>query len=93
MLACLTPGSIAEPPGYLKLEWAEVEWEGNANAKTLELQIKAPQAVPMDGESGAFGYAVLSSETNNALVLVTHLPIDDSSHEDPVGGFHTRVWI
>ena len=47
----------------------------------------------MDGESGAFGYAVLSSETNNALVLVTHLPIDDSSHDDPVGGFHTRVWI
>jgi hypothetical protein len=81
----------AEDPQYLKLKSAEVEWEAKANAKRLEFDIETQQAVPMDGKSGAFGYAGLSGDTNNVLVLVTHLPIDDSSHEQPVSGFHVHV--
>lgn len=45
----------------------------------------------MDGKSGAFGYAALSDGGNNLLVVVTHLPIDDSSHEKLPSGFHTHV--
>lgn len=49
--------------------------------------------VPVDGSAGAFGYAVITDATtfNNVLVLVTHLGIDDSEHEDPTSGFHTHV--
>ncbi len=39
----------------------------------------------------AFGYAALTDGGNNLLVLVTHLPIDDSSYEHPESGFHTHV--
>jgi len=81
----------AENAPYLKLKSAEVEWEAKANAKVLKFEIETGKAVPMDGKSGAFGYAALSGDTNNVLVLVTHLPIDDSTHEQPVSGFHVHV--
>lgn len=88
----LSPAMVqAEAAQYLKLKSAEVEWEAKANAKTLKFEIETHQVVPMDGKSGAFGYAALSGDTNNVLVLVTHLPIDDSSHEQPVSGFHVHV--
>jgi hypothetical protein len=47
--------------------------------------------IPLDGSGGAFGYAVLTGGFNNVLVLVTHLGLDDSEHEDPTSGFHTHV--
>lgn len=76
---------------YLRLQEAEVEWAGTAAAKAVSVEIKAAASVPMDGKSGAFGYALLSDSGNNVLVIVTHLPIDDSSYETVPSGFHTHV--
>lgn len=81
----------AGQPGYLMIKEAEVEVEIKDSLKTLDLEIKTNGKIPMDGKSGAFGYAALTAEGNNLLVLVTHLPIDDSSHENPKSGFHTHV--
>ncbi|MDO9268690.1 MAG: hypothetical protein Q7T96_06215 [Methylobacter sp.] len=82
---------VAETAGYLSLKEVEVEWEGKADKKTLEVEIKTNQDIPVDGKSGAFGYAVLTDGGNNVLVLTTHLPIDDSSHEATPSGFHAHV--
>ena len=63
---------------------------------SLKVKITTTGTIPVDGTS-AFGYAVLTSgsgspNSNNVLVLVTHLPaFDDSSFENPVSGFHTHV--
>ena len=61
----------------------------------LDVSLRTKSAIPTNGKAGAFGYAVLtnSAETglNNVVVLVTHLPIDDSSHENQKTGFHTHV--
>jgi len=62
---------------------------------SLKATITATAPIPVDGSS-AFGYAVLTSSSgnpnsNNVLVLVTHVGFDDSSFEDPVSGFHTHV--
>ena len=81
----------AQHPGYLLIKETEVEVEGNGSTKTLDLEIEAQADIPVDGKSGAFGYAALSDGGNNLLVLVTHLPIDDSSYENPKSGFHTHV--
>jgi hypothetical protein len=78
-------------PGYLSLKNVEVELEGKSDAKTLELKINTLKPIPVDGKSGAFGYAALADSGNNVLVLVTHLPIDDSSHENSTSGFHAHV--
>ena len=59
--------------------------------RTVSIQIETKHIVPLDGKSGAFGYAALSDGGNNVLVLTTHLPIDDSSHEAADSGFHTHV--
>lgn len=81
----------AAQPDYLSITETEVEVENKNAAKTLDLEIKTKADVPMDGKSGAFGYAALTDGGNNLLVLATHLPIDDSSHENPKSGFHTHV--
>ncbi|MGR9051208.1 MAG: hypothetical protein ACU84J_01025 [Gammaproteobacteria bacterium] len=83
--------SAAEKPGYLVIDETEVETESKGANKTLEMEIKTRAAIPLDGKSGAFGYAALTDGGNNLLVLVTHLPIDDSSHENPSNGFHAHV--
>ncbi|MGZ6238053.1 MAG: hypothetical protein ACXWMJ_12160 [Syntrophales bacterium] len=83
--------ALVETAGYLSLKEAEVEWEAKADKKLLEVEIKTDKDIPMDGKSGAFGYAVLTDGGNNVLVLTTHLPIDDSSHEATPSGFHTHV--
>lgn len=83
--------ALAQAAGYLTLKEVEVEWKGKGDKKTLEVEIKTNQDIPTDGKSGAFGYAVLTDGGNNVLVLTTHLPIDDSSHEDPSTGFHAHV--
>lgn len=76
---------------YLSIKNAEVEVKSSAGQKVLELELKTQAAIPMDGKSGAFGYAALTDGGNNVLVAVTHLPIDDSSHEKNPSGFHTHV--
>ncbi|MGR8933188.1 MAG: hypothetical protein ACU837_02215 [Gammaproteobacteria bacterium] len=82
--------AAAQTP-YLALKKAEIEVESEGPAKTLKLEIETQADIPVDGKSGAFGYAALSDGGNNVLVLVTHLPIDDSSHENPKSGFHVHV--
>jgi hypothetical protein len=83
------PVSLAETPGYLSIKKAEADWEGKE--KAVEFEIETGGAVPMEGKAGAFGYGALTDGPNNVVVLVTHLPIDDSSHENPKSGFHTHV--
>ena len=89
LLACSAPAALAAPD-HLTLK--EVEVERSADRKgQLEIEIETMGKIPEDGKSGAFGYAALSDQGNNVLVLVTHLPIDDSSHEDARSGFHAHV--
>lgn len=88
-LLASTPALAGED--YLRVKEAEVEWKGTAAAKTVSVEVKAAASVPMDGKAGAFGYALLSDSGNNVLVIVTHLPIDDSSYETVPSGFHTHV--
>lgn len=76
---------------YLSLKKTEIEVESEGTAKTLKLEIETQADIPVDGKSGAFGYAALSDAGNNVLVLVSHLPIDDSSHENPKSGFHAHI--
>lgn len=83
--------SWAETPNYLKVKEAEVEWENKSKGKVLDVEIETSSAVPMDGKAGAFGYGALTDGINNVLVLVTHLPIQDSTHVDPKSGFHAHV--
>jgi hypothetical protein len=82
---------LAEKNDYLSLKNIELELEGKGENKTLDIEIHTQGPIPDDGKSGAFGYAALTDDTNNLLVFVTHLPIDDSSHENPDNGFHTHV--
>lgn len=77
--------------GYLSIKNTEIETKSSDGQKKLELEVKTQSAIPVDGKSGAFGYAFLTDGGNNVLVAVTHLPIDDSSHENPDSGFHTHV--
>lgn len=92
-LGLLTTTTIhaVQHPGYLMLKETEVEVKSNGSKNTLNLEIKTQAPIPVDGKSGAFGYAALTDGGNNLLVLVTHLPIDDSSHENPKSGFHAHV--
>ncbi|MBE0470004.1 MAG: hypothetical protein IBX55_10920 [Methyloprofundus sp.] len=87
----VVPVSATENPGYLQLKAVEYEVNSDANHKKLELEIKTQANIPVDGKSGAFGYAALTDGGNNVLVAVTHLPIDDSSFEKLPSGFHTHV--
>jgi len=89
---CLTTSAaLAEADGYLSIWRTSATIAGKGDTKTLALDIQTAKPVPQDGKSGAFGYAALTDNTNNVLVLVTHLPIDDSSHEGSESGFHTHV--
>lgn len=81
----------AESAGYMKINELKVLSEGKGDSKTLDFELRVDGPIPVDGKSGAFGYAALTDSGNNIMVAVTHLPIDDSSHEDPVTGFHTHV--
>ena len=90
-LALISGVVLAETSGYLSIKQVKVELKGKGDSKTLDVEINAGNTIPDDGKSGAFGYAALTDDGNNLLVLATHLPIDDSSHEDPSSGFHTHV--
>ncbi|MCF7967854.1 MAG: hypothetical protein K9K68_01655 [Methylococcaceae bacterium] len=89
ILICMTvlgisgSSAIAAGTDHLKIKSAEAEWEG--------LEVETNVAIPIDGKSGAFGFGALTDGTNNVLVLTTHLPIDDSRHEQAPSGFHTHV--
>ena len=89
MLGFASAGVLAATPGHLSIKDVEAEWEGRA--KELKLEIETTAAIPMDGKSGAFGYGALTDGGNNVLVLTSHLPIDDSSHEQAASGFHVHV--
>ena len=89
MLGLSTTGALAEGADHLKFKDVEAEWKHRAKQLEIELETQAP--VPMDGKVGAFGYGALTDGVNNVLVLTTHLPIDDSSHEQLPNGFHTHV--
>ena len=81
----------AVPNGFLTIKTSNTAIADDS----LNVNIKTKSAIPTNGKSGAFGYAVLtdggSGVLDNVLVLVTHLPIDDSTHEDQRSGFHTHV--
>lgn len=76
---------------HLRLKETEAEYASEGGKKTISVEIKTAAAIPTDGKSGAFGYAALNDKGNNLLVLVSHLPIDDSSYEQVPSGFHTHV--
>ncbi|MCH9696750.1 MAG: hypothetical protein K0U68_01475 [Gammaproteobacteria bacterium] len=85
--------NIAVPgdANYLTINKASSSWQGKVDEKTLSMQVTTGADIPVDGQSGAFGYALLSDNGNNIMVVVTHLPIDDSSFEQLPSGFHTHV--
>ena len=91
LLITATTVHAAEHPGYLTIKETEVEVENKGSDKTLDLEIETQAAIPVDGKSGAFGYGALTDGGNNLLILVTHLPIDDSSYEQVESGFHAHV--
>lgn len=82
---------LAETSGYLSIKQVKIELKGKGDSKTLDMEINTGHTIPDDGKSGAFGFAALTDDGNNLLVVATHLPIDDSSHEDEKSGFHTHV--
>ena len=80
--------------GHLGITDTDVETKSNAKGTNdrIKVHVEVGADIPLDGTSGAFGYAIFTGGgTDNVLVLVTHLPIDDSDHEDPTSGFHTHV--
>jgi hypothetical protein len=83
--------AMSEAAGYLSISRTEVKVKGKGDTKTLMMEVQTAEPIPVDGKSGAFGYAALSDDANNLLVLVTHLPIDDSSYENQESGFHAHV--
>jgi hypothetical protein len=89
--ALASSAAMAETEGYLSIWSSSLKVAGKGANKTLAMDVQTAKPIPVDGKSGAFGYAALTDGTNNVLVVVTHLPIDDSSHEDPATGFHTHV--
>lgn len=73
---------------FLNIEWTKTQvWNNNV----VEVRANMKGVIPEDGKHGAFGYAWMTDSLNNVLVVVTHLGLDDSSHEDPFSGFHTHV--
>jgi hypothetical protein len=89
VLGISSSSAIAAGTDHLKIKSAEAEWEGLE--KSVGLEVETNVAIPMEGKSGAFGFGALTDGTNNVLVLTTHLPIDDSSHEHATSGFQTHV--
>ena len=90
-LGLTSASALSETAGYLSISRTDVKVKGKGDTKTLAMEVQAQEPIPVDGRSGAFGYAALTDDVNNLLVLVTHLPIDDSSYENPESGFHAHV--
>ena len=66
--------------------------QNSVTGNSLNAQITVSGVIPIDGNAGAFGYAVeTGSSTNNVLALLTHKPIDDSPSADELSGFHVHV--
>lgn len=91
LVALLAASNVLAGEDYLRLKEVEAEWKATADTRTVSVEVKTAAPIPTDGKAGAFGYAFLSDATNNVLVVVTHLPIDDSSYEKVPSGFHTHV--
>jgi len=59
---------------------------------SLKAKITVTVPISVTGTPTNFGYGIFTgSPTNNVLAIATHLPLDDSSFENPVSGFHTHV--
>ncbi|MFQ5539169.1 MAG: hypothetical protein ACE5FB_02120 [Candidatus Binatia bacterium] len=54
----------ADKTDYLQLKSVETEVEADSAKKTLKLEIKTKGNIPMNGMSGAFGYAALTDDGN-----------------------------
>lgn len=92
MLWLGSSAAVSAEADHLSLKAAAIQRDAAKGGKDLvSVAIDTEQAIPMDGKSGAFGYASLSQQGSNVLVLVTHLPIDDSSYEQVPSGFHAHV--
>src|SRR5688572_25205501 len=73
--------------GHLDIVSAEVQ-EKNGDVK-FELNTAADVT---SGLPGFYGYAALTSDFQDILVAVTHLPIDDVDPDaDEETGFHTHI--
>lgn len=66
-------------------------WDGNQIVSLMDSKVKVRGDIPLDGMSGNVGYAWTTADLNNVLVLISHLPIDESSYEMPGPGFYTYV--
>jgi len=92
-LGLLGVGSVclaAAQPDYLSITEADIEVESKNSVKTLDLEIK-PKQTFRSMANPVLSLWRIKRRGNNLLVLVSHLPIDDSSHENPKSGFHTHI--
>jgi len=89
-LCLASSAAFSETEGHLSIWRSSVKVAGKGDNKTLAMEIQTAKPIPVDGKA-AFGYAALTDNANNLLVLVTHMPIDDSSHENQENGFHAHV--
>jgi hypothetical protein len=58
--------------------------------ETIDVRIKTQTEVP-DGLAGEFGYAIQASKGNKALILATHIGVQDGIYGDLTSGFHAHV--
>ena len=96
-VSMLAAPAFAGVDSFLNIEDVDTEIKTNDRNPTgktnerIKVTIETKGDIPIDGTSG-FGYGILTDGSiDNVLVLVTHLPIDDSDHEDPTSGLHTHV--
>jgi hypothetical protein len=63
------------------------DYEITIDADTNEMSVKitSNQDIPLEAESGAIGFGVLTDGTNNVLALTTHLCASDSPVQGPAG--------
>ena len=66
-------------------------WNGDQIVSLMDSKVKVRGTIPLDGLSGNVGYAWMTADLDNVLVLVAHLPIDESSYQMPGPGYYTYV--
>lgn len=71
----------------------EVErwWDGSQIVSMLDSKVLVRGNIPLGGTAGNVGYAWMTADLNNVLVLISRMPIDESSHLVPGAGFYTYV--
>lgn len=66
-------------------------WNGEQIVSLMDSKVKVRGEIPLDGMSGNVGYAWQTDGHNNVLVLISHLPFDESSYQMPGPGYYTYV--